>query len=48
MEHSKGGFFDEPCGDGCGAVGFRLKIKKLRIVRYNEAGNIHRRRRRRS
>jgi hypothetical protein len=26
-------------------VVFRLKIKKLRIVRYNEAGNIHRRRR---
>jgi len=29
MEHSKGGFFEKPCGDGCGAVGFRLKIKKI-------------------
>jgi len=27
-EYYKGGYFGEPCGDGCGAVVFRLKIKK--------------------
>lgn len=28
MEYYKGGCFGEPCGDSCGAVVFRLKIKK--------------------
>lgn len=29
MEYYKGGCFGEPCADGCGAVVFRLKIKKI-------------------
>jgi len=28
MAYYKGGRFGKPCGDGCSAVVFRLKIKK--------------------